>query len=237
MSQALNRVWKRDDEVQNLRHFQFIWCGNWQMNGWTMAVLPHMCIGFPALLMEQTIMTSYNDVMRISHAIEGNIKGECNRARGLWLLLSLLSGCFDTSVKLFTRPQTLYLSCLGAPRVGSISWMYSVFCFSHKHVSRPIWSTLSYYNLVNLMVTRQTTTSSPWTWYRTKHGSQPFGGKLHRWYISLAWCESLPVYLVYLCHPIKCGPVTFLASPGWALHFSILHTKKRIPDLVQQWEL
>ena len=30
----------------------------------------------------------------------------------------------------------------------------------------------------------------------------------------LAWCESLPVYLVYLCHPTKCGPVTFLASLG-----------------------
>ena len=28
----------------------------------------------------------------------------------------------------------------------------------------------------------------------------------------LAWCESLPVYQVYLCHPTKCGPVTFLAS-------------------------
>ena len=34
------------------------------------------------------------------------------------------------------------------------------------------------------------------------------------WDKSLAWCESLPVYLVYLCHPTKCGPVTFLASLG-----------------------
>ena len=133
MSQAWSRVWKRDDEIQNLPHFQFIWCGCWWMHRWTMAVLPHMCIGFPTLLMEQTIVTSYNDVTRISQSIEGNIKGECNQARGLWLLLSLSSGSFDTSVKLYTRPQTLYLSCLSAPWVGRISWMYSVVCFSHKH--------------------------------------------------------------------------------------------------------
>ena len=30
----------------------------------------------------------------------------------------------------------------------------------------------------------------------------------------LAWSESLPVHLVYLCLPTKCGPVTFLASLG-----------------------
>ena len=30
----------------------------------------------------------------------------------------------------------------------------------------------------------------------------------------LARWESLPVYLVYLCHPTKCEPVTFLASLG-----------------------
>ena len=89
------------------------------------------------------------------------MRGEHNRARGLWLLLLLSSGCFDTSVRVFTKPQTLYLSCLGAPPVGSISWMYSVVCFSHKHASRPIWRTLSYYDLIYLMVTRQTTTSSP----------------------------------------------------------------------------
>ena len=61
---------------------------------------------------------------------------------------------------------------------------------------------------------RKTTTFSPRTWYRVKHGSQPFGSKKCRWDKSLAWCESLPVYLVYLCHPTKCGPVTFLASLG-----------------------
>ena len=36
-----------------------------------MAVLLHMCSGFPAEILEQTIMTSLYDVMRFSHAIEG----------------------------------------------------------------------------------------------------------------------------------------------------------------------
>ena len=53
------------------------------------------------------------------------------QARGVWLLLLLSSGCLGTSIRVFTKPQTLYLSCLGAPQVGSISWMYSVVCFYH----------------------------------------------------------------------------------------------------------
>ena len=36
-----------------------------------MAVLLHVCSGFPAKLMEQMIMTSLGDVMRFSHVIEG----------------------------------------------------------------------------------------------------------------------------------------------------------------------
>ena len=92
---------------------------------------------------------------------EGTIKGEHNQAQGVWLLLLLLSGCFDTSIQVFTKPQTLYSGCLSAPQVGSISWMYSVVCFSHKHASRPIWRTLSYCDFIYLMATGQTTTSSP----------------------------------------------------------------------------
>ena len=161
------------------------------------------------------IVTSLYDVTRLSCAMgEGSIKGEHNGAWGLWLLLLLSSGCFDTSVRVSTEPQTLYLSCLSASQVGSISQMYRVVCFYHKHASRPMWRTLSYYDFIYLMVTRQTTTFSLRTWYWVKHRSQPFGGKMQGWDKSLAWCESLPVYLVYLCHPTKCGPVTFLASLG-----------------------
>ena len=36
-----------------------------------MAVLLHMHSGFPTKMVEQTIVTSLNDVLRISHVIEG----------------------------------------------------------------------------------------------------------------------------------------------------------------------
>ena len=90
--------------------------------------------------------------------------------------------------------------------------------FFHKHAFRPIWRTLSYCDFIYLMVTRQTTTFSPGTWYRAKYGSLPFASKLRGWDKLLVWCESLPVYLVCLCNP-QCGPVTFLVSLG-GLHTS-----------------
>ena len=43
---------------------------------------------------------------------EGSIKGECNQARGLWLLLLLSSRCLDTSIRVFTKPQTCDQQCL-----------------------------------------------------------------------------------------------------------------------------
>ena len=43
---------------------------------------------------------------------EGNIKGEHDRASGAAVLSS---GCFDTSVWVFNKPQTLYFGCLNAP--------------------------------------------------------------------------------------------------------------------------
>ena len=54
-----------------------IWCGCQQVCRQTIAVLLCMCSGFPTKMVEQIIMTSLNDVMRISCAIEGgNYKRE-----------------------------------------------------------------------------------------------------------------------------------------------------------------
>ena len=61
---------------------------------------------------------------------EGTIKGEHDQAWGLLLLLLLLSGCFNTSVWVFNKPQTLYFGYLGASQVGSITGMHSVTCLS-----------------------------------------------------------------------------------------------------------
>ena len=71
MSQAQNRVWKRDNEVWNLCHFRFIWHECQRMHRQTKAVLLCMHIGFPAKLMEQMIVTSLYDITRICHMIEG----------------------------------------------------------------------------------------------------------------------------------------------------------------------
>ena len=52
-----------------------IWHGCQQVHRQIMAVLLHMCSGFPAKMVEQTFVTSLNDVMSISHALErGNYK-------------------------------------------------------------------------------------------------------------------------------------------------------------------
>ena len=152
-------IWKRDDEVWTLPNIWDCQCGCWQMCRQTMVVPLHMCSGFSTERLEQMIVTSLYDVMRVSHAtVGGNYKKEHDQALGL-LLLS--SGCFNTSVWVFSKPHTLYFGCLSAPRVGSISRIHSVVCFFHKHVSRPIWRTLSCCDFICLMATGQTTTSYP----------------------------------------------------------------------------
>ena len=155
MSQAWKRVRKRDDEILNF-HIKRLFgvdasgCADkpWQFfcacavvflpKWWSRQLWHHLMMSWGSLVCWR----------------EGTINGEHNRTRGVWLLLLLSSGCFDTSVRVFTKPQTLYLGCLGAPRVGSISWMYRIACFYHKHVSWPIWRTLSCYDFIYLTVTK-----------------------------------------------------------------------------------
>ena len=70
MSQAQKWVRKRDDEILNFRNK---WLFGIDAGGCrqTMAVLLHMHSGFPAKVVEQKFVTSLNDIMRISCAIEG----------------------------------------------------------------------------------------------------------------------------------------------------------------------
>ena len=75
VSQAQKRVWKRDNKVQTLCNIWDIWHGHWRIHRQTMAVLLHMCSGFPAEILEQMIVTSLYDVTRVSHAtVGGNYK-------------------------------------------------------------------------------------------------------------------------------------------------------------------
>ena len=71
MSQAWERVWKRDNEVWTLHNIWDIWHGCWQIHRQTMAVLLCMHSGFPTEILEQMIVTSLYDVTRFSHATEG----------------------------------------------------------------------------------------------------------------------------------------------------------------------
>ena len=75
MSRTQKRVQKRDDKVQNLCNIWDIQQGCWQVCRQIMAVLLHMCSGFPTKILEQMIMTSLYDVTRVSHAtVGGNYK-------------------------------------------------------------------------------------------------------------------------------------------------------------------
>ena len=89
----------------------------------TMAVPMFMCNGFPARKMEQMIMTSVCDIMRISCARKRReiYKESTTKPQGLLLLSSGCSG--SKHLGSVSKPQTLYLGCLGALWGGSITRM------------------------------------------------------------------------------------------------------------------
>ena len=83
VSQAQKRVWKRDDEVRTLHNIQDLWCGCQWICRQTMAVLLQLHSGFPAEILEQTIVTSLYDVMRVSRAtVGGNYKRRAGPSLG-----------------------------------------------------------------------------------------------------------------------------------------------------------
>ena len=113
---------KRDDKVRSFCNNRGFQCGSQQMCRQTVAVWMHMSNGFPAKKMEQTIMTSLCDVMRISCARKGRelYKESTTEPQGccycIWVFWYKAFG-------LVSKPQTLYLGCLGALWGGSITRM------------------------------------------------------------------------------------------------------------------
>ena len=73
----------------------------------------HMCNGFPAGKMEQTIMMSLCDIMRISHAKKGRelYKESTTKPQGSCYCHL---GVPVQSIWVSSKPQTLYLACLSA---------------------------------------------------------------------------------------------------------------------------
>ena len=145
---------------------------------------------------------------------EGTIKGEHTQSSGL------LSGFSDTEwLGLLTshRPSTLAIL---VPLVEqSITRMKCVFHLSIRMYPDLLGNILVSMTLVVWCYPGRSLPASPWTWYWAKHGSQPFGSGLQGWDKLLVWCESLPIYLVYLCTTCHISDI-----PGCAQHFSTLST-------------
>ena len=82
----------------------------------------HMCSGFPTGRLEQTIMMSLYDVMRISHALKGgNYKRRAQPNLGTVVIVIWVFQY--KAFKFISKPQTLCLGCLGAPQGRSITRM------------------------------------------------------------------------------------------------------------------
>ena len=82
-------------------------------------------------------MTSFHDVTRISHAIEGgNYKRRAllNLGAVTWVFWYKAFGSFD-------EPQTLYFGCLGASHGEEHIQNRMCDLFIHMHVPRPFWGT------------------------------------------------------------------------------------------------
>ena len=88
------------------------------------------------------------------HKWEGYIKGKTQLDWGVRLQQYCCLVIQKHTLGSSTKPQTLYLGYLGASRVGSINWNYSVTYFVNKCVSQPIWRTFSYYHFICLMLAK-----------------------------------------------------------------------------------
>ena len=132
----------------------------------------------------------------------------------IWVFRYWMVGSIDKS-------QTLYSSYLGVSHGAQHNQKWTV-CFIYPYTCTQtflgnfysVWLQLFDVSWVGHYL------HTPWTWYQAKHGSQPFGSGLQEQDKSLAWCESLPIHLAYLCTCI--GHISGIL--GWALHFSTLST-------------
>ena len=69
---------------------------------------------------------------------EGTIKGEHDLASGLLLLLS---GCFDTTIKVFQQATDPLLQLSQCPSSRKHNENAQCYLFVNMHASRPIWRT------------------------------------------------------------------------------------------------
>ena len=124
--------------------------GCWQMCRWTTVFPEHMCSGFPARRSKQMIMTSWNDVTMISHAILGGNyerRAHPNLGEVFWDFWHWMVGSID-------KPQTLYFSSLSASHGAEHNQNELCVSFICMHVPRPFWGTFSQYDFSCLTLAR-----------------------------------------------------------------------------------
>ena len=112
---------------------QGFWHGSWQMCRQTTVFCVHMHSGFPARRSKQTIVTSWNDVTMIPHAIlGGNYKRRTHPNLGavIWVFWHWMVGSMDKS-------QTFHYSYLGASCWAEHNQNELCVSFIHIHVPRP----------------------------------------------------------------------------------------------------
>ena len=115
------------------------WCGCQQMPRWTIVLLVHMCIGFSAGRSKQMIVTSWNDITRISHAIlGGNYKRRAHWNLGavVWVFWYWTFGSIDKS-------QTLHSGYLSVSHGSEHNQNELCVSFIHMHVPRLFGGTFS----------------------------------------------------------------------------------------------
>ena len=135
-------IWKRDDKVWTLHNIWDFWHRCWQMHRWTMVVLLCMCSGFPTKRLEQMIVTSLYDVTRVSHAtVGGNYKRRVWMS--LWTAVTVI-WVFQYKCLGLRQATDLLLQLCQCPLSRKHIQNAQCCFFFNKHVSRPIWRTLSY---------------------------------------------------------------------------------------------
>ena len=138
------RIKEKMERFRCIYSNQGFWHGCQLMCRQTTVLPVHMWSGFPAGRSKQTIVTSWNDVTVISHAmLGGNYKRRAHPNLGaiIWVFWHWMVGSTDKS-------QTLYSSYLNASHGAEHNQNELCVSFIHMHVPRPFWELLVSMTLV-----------------------------------------------------------------------------------------
>ena len=134
-----NCIKEKTERFRCIYSIQGFWHGCQQMHRWRMMFLMCICSHFPTGRSKQMIVTSWNDITRISCAIEGgNYKrrAQPNLGAVVWVFLYWAFGSIN-------KPQALYFGYLSASHGAEHNQNELCASFIHMHVPRPFWGIFS----------------------------------------------------------------------------------------------